>query len=270
MQTRLWLLVLVAIPCSLFAPGRGSEVASSAQARYTFPKSAADNIMLGFGWFKDGFALEDATAACQFDSAFPVSGTVTLNGGTLNLTKDLIFNSNTSIESLGVIVGNGYRFDLSSSVTYLPADTISFENTKLYFNDTLEARSPITFKGTSLICGNGNALVLDDAANIIIDAGGSLTLRNMNIVGLSDTNIRCLDNTGTVVLDNCSWFFDDDVTFTRGKLSFAGENGFFGSHIFAYQTPLASTIQSYATLLLDQGVTFSYDPVGSASQDLLV
>ena len=268
MQARLYFLLLLSVPSLLFAPGKGSETATSAQAKYTFPKNSADNKMIGFGWFKDGFALEDATTACQFDSAFPVSGTVTLNGGTLSLTKDLIFNSNTSIESLGVIVGNGYRFDLSSSVTYLPADTVSFENTKLYFNDTLETRSPITFKGTSLICGNGNTLVLDDTSSIIVEAGGSLTLRNMNIVGLAGTNIRCLDNTGTIVLDNCSWFFDDDVTFTCGKLLFTGENGFFGSHIFAYQTAQASTVQRYATLLLDQGVTFSYDPQGSDSKEL--
>src|SRR3989304_9515673 len=60
-----------------------------------FSSVDTDNILYGFGWFKHGFTLEDAQTTCTFDSVYPVSGGVDLNGGTLYLKQDLLFKNIT-------------------------------------------------------------------------------------------------------------------------------------------------------------------------------
>jgi hypothetical protein len=98
---------------------KGSETALSVEPFYTFPAADSDNAMLGFGWFKNGFGLEDGSTSCTFDSVFPVSGDVYLNDGTLSLSADLLFRNITTWYTSGEILGNNYLVDLSSSITGL-------------------------------------------------------------------------------------------------------------------------------------------------------
>ena len=63
-----------------------------------FPASDSNNTMLGFGKFQGGFTLQDATTSCTFGSAFPVSGIVNMNGGTLYLQQDLILTNTIQLQ----------------------------------------------------------------------------------------------------------------------------------------------------------------------------
>ena len=77
----------------LIAVIKGSETAVSVESSFTFSAADNNNTMLGFGWFKNGFTLEDSLTTCTFDSVYPVSGGVDLNGGNLYVMQNLTFGS---------------------------------------------------------------------------------------------------------------------------------------------------------------------------------
>lgn len=108
----------------------GSNNAVARQGLVTFPAADSDNRMLGFSRFNSGFTLQDSTTSCTFDSVFPVSGTINLNGGNLYLTEDLILNNNFQFNSCGQIWGNGYSLELS--VTNAPFVIPMLSNTVTY------------------------------------------------------------------------------------------------------------------------------------------
>jgi len=82
----------------------GSNVASSRQFKTFFPSSHIDNKMIGFTVFENGLTLEDSKTTCTFDAFFPISGDISLNGGSFYLAKDTVFKSPFKIGS-GNIVG---------------------------------------------------------------------------------------------------------------------------------------------------------------------
>src|SRR5438270_288510 len=110
----------------------GSELVVSVQPFVTFPAIDLTNTILGFAWLKNGFALQNASTACTFDNAFPVSGTVNLNGGTLTLNQDLKFGYNVTLQGLGTIIANGNSITLPRSVTGFPATTNIFQDANIF------------------------------------------------------------------------------------------------------------------------------------------
>lgn len=60
-----------------------------------------------------GFSLFDNTASCTFDSLFPVSGYILLNGGSLYLNRDLKMEGNFHLASGGYFYGNGHSMHVS-------------------------------------------------------------------------------------------------------------------------------------------------------------
>lgn len=105
-----WLLFL---PCNVLkALVVGSNTAPSRQALVTFPVAGADNEMRGFAAFENGFALEGASTTCLYNDFFPVSGDITLNGGTLTLAVDLTISQTACFVSAGKIYGNNHICEL--------------------------------------------------------------------------------------------------------------------------------------------------------------
>src|SRR5437868_4948215 len=104
----------------------GSDTAVSREATATFPNTDSNNTILGFGWLVNGFTLQDSTTTCTYDAAFPVSGNINLNGGTLYLSQDLQFANATALLGMGTILANSHLLDFCSSITSLP--TNSFTN----------------------------------------------------------------------------------------------------------------------------------------------
>lgn len=116
---------------SLRAVVIGSNTVTSQQALASFPSTDTTNQMLGFGAFVNGFTLAGG-GSCIFNSLYPVGGTVTLNGGTLSLSKDLIFLKGSTLYNGGVFTGNNRKITfLDTSALQLPTN-VSNVNTVPY------------------------------------------------------------------------------------------------------------------------------------------
>jgi len=76
-----------------------------------------------FASLAGGFRLATSSTTATFDSTFPVSGTVALEKGTLSLDNNLIFNETSIIQTLGDIIGNNHKLELSSNITNIPEST---------------------------------------------------------------------------------------------------------------------------------------------------
>ncbi|MCA9770212.1 hypothetical protein KC460_02470 [Candidatus Dependentiae bacterium] len=94
----------------------GSEVEVSKESNVTYSSKESDNEVVGFTAFDDGFKLENSATRVTYNSLFPVSGSITLNGGILELSKDLLLGA--SFDSVGKIDGNFHavRFTTTGSI----------------------------------------------------------------------------------------------------------------------------------------------------------
>ncbi len=94
----------------------------TAVTRFTTQQVVNDGDRIaGFAALEAGFRLNGTNVSGTFDSFFPVSGCVELNGGTLTLGRDLILNNVSWVGLLGDIIGDGHAFELAASVTCIPA-----------------------------------------------------------------------------------------------------------------------------------------------------
>jgi WD40 repeat protein len=103
----------------------GSDTTVSREAYSEFPELDTDNEMKGFAAFENGFLLENLRTTCTFDSFFPVSGPVNLNGGTLRLNKDLAFDFLATVSGMGSVVGNGYSISFPDTLTTLTVEAVA-------------------------------------------------------------------------------------------------------------------------------------------------
>lgn len=237
----------------------GSDAAVSEQNSYTFPQNPliVANRIASFAWMQAGFVLQNSSTSCTFDSVFPVSGTVQLNGGTLTLNRDLIFNNLATLQGLGVIVGGDHTFQLCSGISSLPSNTSKFQDTTLIMNGPLTLNSAITFQGDCQIVGNGSILNLGNSGSIIVGNNASLTLKNLIIQNIAGTNIQCTDDTGDIFLDTVIWDQSASSTFALGSLQFDNNVTFVGTNTFYYTSSQTSTIASASTWQIAQNLTLS-------------
>jgi hypothetical protein len=243
---------------------KGSDVSVETLDFFTFPVNQSDNRLANYGWAQAGFALENSSTNAIFDSVFPVSGTLQLNGGTLTLNRDLTFNNTTTIQGLGIVIGNNHMLSMSQSCTVLPANTQKFQDTKIFLNNNVSLSSPVTFSGACLIKGNGHRLILGLNGSII--ANGTLLLQDVIIQGVSGTNVRCSTPGSLLILDNSTWIQTANCSFSTGAFQCRNEVNFKGDgKILAYRTNQTSVIGSNSSVLFDSGFTFSYDPASSSA-----
>jgi hypothetical protein len=95
----------------------GNDNYISRESGITFLQADTDNKITGLAGIEEGFLLQSANTTFTFDGFFPVSGTVDFRGGTIYLTKALLFDSSVSMSYMGNFYGNGRTVYLSSSVT---------------------------------------------------------------------------------------------------------------------------------------------------------
>lgn len=221
---------------------KGSESALSVEPFYTFLSTETDNTMLGFGWFKNGFALDDVSTSCTFNSVFPVSGDVYLNGGDLSLLQDLNFKNITTWYTPGIIYGNDYLVDLSSSISGFGSGNQVFDNSQIAINGDLTISGSIKFKGDCLFNGNGKRILLDTDGYILIDNNATVKFKNVHIDGIVDGKICCLGDASRIVLDDVWWDQDGDYSFTKGSFTIRDQVDFLGSYTFSYESNNTSTV----------------------------
>lgn len=236
---------------------------------FTFPAGQSNNRLATYGLAANGFALANASTSAIFDSIFPVTGSINLNGGTLTLNQDLIFNNGTTLQGLGAIVGQNHIIQLSYSTNSLPTNTVLFQDSTLILNNDVTISSAITFTGICYIQGNGHQLILGNNSAIKLGNNSTLLMRDVILRGVSGSNVRCLNDFGLLILDNCTWVQTANSSLLLGALQFRNKVTMSGDSIFSYQTLKTSLVESQATLMLDAGFTFSYDPIRLASKTLL-
>lgn len=234
----------------------GSNLAVSLESSVQFPEIVliGVNEILAFAWMKNGFSLENSDTELTFRSIYPVQGTVDLNGGTINLSTDLIFKNVTSLNGLGTVQGNGHIMRLSSSIASLPADTVSFEDISLFYENDLTINSSISFIGDSVINGNRHSLIFENSGEILISSNSSLRLQDLDLTGITGSAIRCEDNTATLVLDNVNWIQEATTIFDNGTLIIENEVEFNGTGTFCYESSCTSSIAQDSKWVFKDGI----------------
>ncbi len=146
-----------------------------------------------------------------------------------------------------------------------------FSNLNMILNNDLRIdNASFLFNGITTIEGQGNTLDLMGTSTFIIDTNSSLTFKNIHVKGAGLQNISGTDVTSTLTCENVRWSLDDNFTYTQGKISVVSNLMLEGDQKqFTYQTNGATNIEQFSSLIVDSGITFSYDP-SIASKNLLL
>ncbi|MFC1842267.1 hypothetical protein ACFLYU_01280 [Candidatus Dependentiae bacterium] len=232
---------------------KGSETSVSVEPAFTFPASDSDNKILGFAWFKNGFSLEDNTTTCTFDAIYPVSGNIDLNGGTLYLSQDLVFQNVTNLLGLGTIFGDDHSIILCPSISQLPAEKGEFENLEINLSSDLVLTDSVILKGNCKIFGHDYDIILDNGY-IIIDSGAQVHFVHLTLEGVNENNFILTDDSSSLIFENVTWKQADHYNFTNGSIQFLNYNDFIGSYSFVYDSNLTSTICDKSKLSFSDGM----------------
>lgn len=259
-KNRVYLYTIFSLLCIHFSTQcvvKGSTTAVSVEPLASFPSADTDNTMLGFGWFQNGFSLQDSLTTCTFNSVFPVSGPVTMAGGTLTLLQDLLFHNVTTLNSWGNVIGNNCALDLCTSITAFPSQVSTFQNTNIFLNTDVVLTSSITLQGNCSINGHKNSLILGNGGALLIAPNSSVTFQNMELKGLVNSNLQCADNTGKLLLNDVVLELQNDYMFPYGSMFMQDNVTIMGTATFYYSSSQTSTIDSNSTLLLTNGAHYN-------------
>lgn len=268
MKNVVWFFVVffILLTQSLYFLSVGSTTTPSRQTLATFPQVDTNNQVNAFAWMEAGFTLASATTTCTFDSVFPVQSSVTLNGGSLHLTKDLMFNNTLTFVNGGSLFGNNYALIMPKSRTpiLLPnaqlGVSMQIRNTNVILNSPLQVQSDIYFFGNSKIRGQGHSLTVPQNVSLFISSDSLLTFEDLILDIQSTSALTCLHNSSSVTFRNCILTFSKNIDFGLGSFSVEDTVLWTGAYKFNYTSGITSTIASNAFLMLDRGMTFSISP----------
>ena len=109
---RICLFIILIYQIQISATTYGSDSTVSIVNPMNIPAST-DNIINTFASAKNGFGFASLATTCSWQSIFPVSGPISLKGGSLYLMSDLTLNNTGSFIDLGTIIGANHVVDLS-------------------------------------------------------------------------------------------------------------------------------------------------------------
>jgi len=171
------------------------------------------------------------------------------------LLKDFPAQSNTLGNASRLIFGDGSNVELGENAVL---------TTTWYF----EGQSVMNGNGKTLSLGCGGSLVLRPSAGVLFDNMTIKGIKNTLNNGVFSSNIRCMDNTATLSLGSMVWTQDSAFTMSQGNFEVLGVWDIVGSTTFCYMGNRTCTITQFGTMLVDNGMTFSYAP-RIANRDLI-
>jgi hypothetical protein len=231
----------------------GSEYAVSILPAVTFPAHDSDNTMLGFGWFKSGFTLEDATTTCTFNSVYPLSGTMNFNGGQLYLLDDFMMSNTSGMVGGAKIIGNTHTVKLCSSIESL-SSTYTFQDVVVVLDADISLTGKLIFVGECFLMGSGCDILLD-GGSIVVAADSHLTCDNIDFDGVQGRNVACENDSAHISFLDTGWRQIDDFVFDKGSFDCSEYVEFKGTHTFWYDSSQTSTIHSGASWVITDGMT---------------
>jgi hypothetical protein len=175
----------------------------------------------------------------------------------------------------GLWVGDGgvlntlSTYDLTSYV--LTNTCMTLQNVNWLIDQDLFIQGVcVKLSGTTIVNGQGNIVTIGPNASIIIDKGASVLFENIALAGIHTGQLFCLDNIATMSFQNAQLILDGNYTFTMGRMDVFNSLVISGQgKSFIYSTTAAPTlIWNNATLKLDDGVTFSYQPANNVLTSL--
>ncbi len=166
-----------------------------------------------------------------------------------------------------------YRLDSE----FAELNSVFFSDVQLFFdcNTTFQEVS-ITFSGNNLIHGKGNVLTFAPTFTLLLAENSSLHFKDVTVEGVSGTNIQGIDQTSTFTFQDTTFVLNNDYTFGVGSFNIVQEFKITGKgNKFIYTSDQVSTIKGgldvvtdgcgtegfSGCLVLDHGVTFSYDVI---------
>ncbi|MFH1643667.1 MAG: hypothetical protein ABIA74_00630 [bacterium] len=218
---------------------------------------------------------ENASVTLAITNKLPVN--IQLGNGTIYLLEDLNFLDGKKIIGSTKSASEGIIEPIGGVSIILNAEELEWEKdihfgrrTTLVFNSNVKLSASWTFGGRSnhVIEGNNNILFLEDLGQINIDSNSQLFIRNLTINGLSGTNIKCLYDNAQITFQNVQIILFDNYSFQTGAFQAQDYLALSGPYQFNYQSNQVSTVKAETTLILDENITFSYDP-GIASKNLI-
>lgn len=251
----------------LYADLIGSTTLVTLSVFKNFPQNPllAANEIRGFTIMGSGFSLANSSTDCLFNAYFPVSGPVNLNGGTLNLSQDLIFAANSDFQSSGIINGNGYSIRLSPSASSLPSNATTLNNMTLFLQSDVTLQNSLTVQGTVTINGGGHALTVGSNGSLVVSSNAQLILQDIKLYNVRGTVINCATTSGSIILDDAALFFSDDFRFSKGSIFFKKEVSFEGAMTFTLDTAQTSIVNSKSKLKILDNVQLYMGRTSQAS-----
>ncbi len=169
----------------------------------------------GFAALAGGFFLGNREVIATWDTFFPVSGNIELNGGTLSLNQDLIMNNITEFGTLGSIDGNCHVVEFSSKVGCIPKDsppecTITFTVDSAQEDEVLSV--DWSFDSEFVVAGLGSAAT--DELVVYAWDGSTLTLEDGATVGGDANSVAWHPTNDWIALGRSSGGGDELYTFT--------------------------------------------------------
>ncbi len=151
-------------------------------------------------------------------------------------------------------------------ISGLANPTLLFKDATVLLNSDMIFTVPTYFVGNCKINGRGKRLTIQSSvSSMFVRPGGSLILEDIEVQGLSGSNLRCMTDNGSITVRSSILSLAADYTFSRGSLQFDEDVIITGAHKFALATRFTNTINAASTLLLSNGVTFSYAPTVARS-----
>lgn len=229
----------------------------------------ANNTLYGNGDVLGGVTLLGTGASLIWSMNGIMLNDIQLNGGQLTMTTNLFFTEDHFVTGPGTVHMNGKQIVAgqagiqASTPLYWDGDIAT---ACIEMREDIALSAAWTFSGKICLNGNGCVLELKEDGELLVEDGSELILENVTVKNISGNAIRCLGDAGLITLNNSTFIQSDDFIFERGAFEVVGKallRGF--GAMFAYRSSMPSSVEANARLILDQGLTFSYDPIVPAN-----
>lgn len=242
---------------------------------YTQQILGTGDRVASFAALYGGVGLTSSVVTATWDAVFAMGGPLSLNNGTILLNTDLFFENNAYVFSVGSITGQNHQWNLAPTSSFIHTSTATSQrctisNLNIFLNSDVYLRNCyITFTGRNMINGQGLTMNLLPTATLILAPNATLNLKNLTINGANISTLYASSTTSTFIFNNTSINLSSNYTFSTGRFEIYNDVLITGSGFgINYSSTGASFIGNNGTLILDQGVTFSYVP-SNASNSLL-